>query len=229
LPRNEASTFLNILQTPSPIRYFINRTLQERRIEMRMTINGASVCLLGLVLAACATGSESLQPGDTSGGVPDLRGRRVLVLPVQIRDGASASVTIDEEIVYALSSRGEQVSWAFPSEVDRVLRRSPGVQANLYGLPVGIFLQVQVNRIGDPLYGEIRRLSTLVGAEFALIPVQLSYGADGRFSLAATILNPVTGRVTWFGIIQGGEGAADAPGSLASVTNAFALAILPVG
>jgi hypothetical protein len=195
---------------------------------MRMTIKGASVGLLGLALAACAS-PEPMKPGDFRGGVPDLRGQRVMVLPVQLRDGASASVTIDEEIVYALSARGEQVSWAFPSELDRILRRSPGVQANLYGLPVGIFLQVKVNRIGDPLYGELRRLSTLVGAEFALIPVQLSYGADGRFSLAATILNPVTGRVVWFGIIQGGEGAADAPGSLASVTNAFAMAILPLG
>lgn len=196
---------------------------------MRLTMKSASLGFLGLVLAACASSPEQLLPGESRGGVPDLSGQRVLVLPVQLRDGVSSEVTIDEEIAYALPARGGRVSWVFPSELEGVLRRSPGVEASLYGLPVGIFLQVEVNRIGDPLYGEIRRLTTLAGAGIALIPVQLSYGADGRYILAATILNPVTGRVVWFGIIQGEEGAADAPESLASVTDAFARAILPLG
>ena len=195
---------------------------------MRMTIRGASVWFLGLALAACASGPEQLLPGEARGAVPDLRGRRVMVLPVQIRDGVPSGVTIDEEIAYALSAREENVSWVFPPEVEGILRRSPGVEASLHGLAVGIFLQVEVRRIGDPLYGQIRRLTTLAGADVALIPVQLSYGADGRFSLAAAILTPVTGRVVWFGIIQGEEGAMDAPGTLASVTDALARAILPL-
>lgn len=195
---------------------------------MRMTIRGASVWFLGLALAACASGPEQLLPGEARGAVPDLRGRRVMVLPVQIRDGVPSGVTIDEEIAYALPAREEEVSWVFPPEVQGILRRSPGVEASLHGLAVGIFLQVEVRRIGDPLYGQIRRLTTLAGADVALIPVQLSYGADGRFSLAAAILTPVTGRVVWFGIIQGEEGAMDAPGTLASVTDALARAILPL-
>ena len=195
---------------------------------MRMTIRGASVWFLGLALAACASGPEQLLPGEARGAVPDLRGRRVMVLPVQIRDGVPSGVTIDEEITYALSAREENVSWVFPPEVQGILRRSPGIEASLHGLSVGIFLQVEVRRIGDPLYGQIRRLTTLAGADVALIPVQLSYGADGRFSLAAAILTPVTGRVVWFGIIQGEEGAMDAPGTLASVTDALARAILPL-
>jgi len=185
--------------------------------------------ILGLVLAGCASSPEPLSPGDSRGGMPDLRGQRVMVLPVQLRDRVSEVVTVDEEIAYALPAREGKVSWVFPPEVEGILRRSPGIEAELHGLEVGIFLQVEVNRIGDPLYGEIRRLATLAGADIALIPVQLSYGTDGRFNLATAIVSPVTGRVLWFGIIQGEAGAADAPESLASVVDALARAILPLG
>lgn len=184
---------------------------------------------LGLLLAACASNSAPPAPGDVRGGMPDLRGHKVLVLPVQIRAGSVGGVTIDEEIAYALSSRGERVSWVFPEGVESILRRSPGVQANLYNLPVGIFLQAEVNRIGDPLYGELRRLTTLAGADIALIPIALEYAQGGGYNLTATLLNPVTGRVIWFSVIQGGEGPAGAPSTLASVSDALARAVLPLG
>lgn len=196
---------------------------------MRYAAKGSFLCFLGLVLVGCASSPKELAPGETRGGTPDLRGRRVLVLPVQVREGVSSDVTIDEEIAYALPARGQRVSWVFPPEVENLLRRSPSVQASLHGLPVEFFLQVEVNRIGDPLYGEIRRLTTLAGADFALIPIQLSFGADGRFNLVSALLDPVTGRVLWFGKLQGEAGAADAPGTLASVVDALARAILPLG
>jgi hypothetical protein len=138
-------------------------------------------------------------------------------------------VTIDEEIAYALPARTSKVTWTLPAEIEGILRRSPGIEANLHDLPVGIFLQAEVNRIGDPLYGELRRMTTLVGADFALIPVQLAYTAEGRYTLAAAILNPVTGRVAWFGIVQGIVGAANAPGTVASVVDALAQMVVPLG
>ena len=185
--------------------------------------------LLGASLVACASGSGGADPGETRGGMPDLRGRRVLVLPVQLRSGSSSSVTIDEELEYALGSRSERVLWVFPDEVERILQRSPGVQANLYGLPVGVFLQAEVNRIGDPLYGEIRRLTTLGGADVAIIPIQLRYGPDGAYHLVLALLDPVTGRVLWFSTIDGATGAEGSPGALASVADAAARAVAPLG
>jgi hypothetical protein len=196
---------------------------------MRACMRLASAVFLGLMVTACATTGEAPQPGEPQGAVPDLRGRKVLVLPVQMRERVPYDVTIDEEIAYALPARSDKVTWTLPSEVERILRRSPGIEASIHNLPVGIFLQVEVNRIGDPLYGELRRMATLVGADFALIPVQLEYTAEGRYTLAAAILNPVTGRVSWFGIVEGEEGASTAPGTVASVVDALARIVLPQG
>ena len=184
---------------------------------------------LGLFLAGCASSGGPPQAGDPQAPVPDMRGRRVLILPIQLREGVPAGVTADEEIAYALPARGSDIVWVLPGEVEGILRRSPGVQANLHGLPVEIFLQAEVRRIGDPLYGEIRRMTTLVGADFAIIPVQLKYTADGLYTLSAAILNPVTGRILWFGIVEGEGGAADAPETVASVTDALARTLVPQG
>lgn len=195
---------------------------------MRGKSAGIVPVLLGLALSACASSSTPPAPGHARGAVPDLRGHRVLVLPVQLREGISGGVTADEEIAYALPARSERVSWVFPADVEGILGRSPGVQANLYDLPVGIFLRAEVNRVGDPLYGELRRLTTLAGADIALIPIALAY-ADGAYNLTATLISPVTGRVLWFSIIQGEAGPADAPETLASVSDALARALLPLG
>jgi len=182
-----------------------------------------------LLMAACASGSAGSGPGETRGAVPDLRGRRVLVLPVQLREGVPPEVTVDEELAYALQARSDRVSWVFPAEVERMLRRSPNVQANLHNLPVGIFLQTEVRRIGDPLYGEIRRLTILAGADVAIIPVQLRYGDDGAYHLVTALLHPVTGRVLWFATIDGEAGASDSPGALATMADAYSRALVPLG
>ncbi|MFO8174019.1 MAG: hypothetical protein R6T96_07015 [Longimicrobiales bacterium] len=195
---------------------------------MRGKSAGIVPVLLGLALGACASNSAPPAPGHARGGVPDLRGHRVLVLPVQLREGIHSGVTADEEIAYALPSRGERVSWVFPADVEGILSRSPGIEATLYDLQVGIFLQAEVNRVGDPLYGEIRRLTTLAGADIALIPIALTY-AEGAYNLTVTLLSPVTGRVLWFSVIRGEAGPADAPGTLASVSDALARALLPLG
>ena len=182
-----------------------------------------------LLLAACASGSRPSGPGETRGAVPDLRGRRVLVLPVQLRNGVPSDLTFDEETEYALRNRSEQVSWAFPSDVAEILRRSPTVQADPHNLPVGIFLQAEVNRIGDPLYGEVRRLATLAGATVVIIPIQLRYGADGAYHLLTTLLNPVTGRVLWLATIDGEPGPPESPVTLATLADAYSRALVPLG
>jgi hypothetical protein len=86
-----------------------------------------------------------------------------------------------------------------------------------------------VNRVGDPLYGQIRRLTTLVDANLVVIPVQVDYGADGAFHLVGTMVDPVSGRVLWTANIAGEAGPADSPRALASLADAFSRALLPLG
>ena len=184
---------------------------------------------LGLLLAACASDPAKSGPGATRGAVPDLRGRRVLVVPIQLRAGIPSDVTADEEMAFALQARSERVSWVFAPEVEQMLRRSPNVQGNIRNLAVGVFLQAEVRRIGDPLHGDLRRLTALAGADVAIIPIQLRYGPDDAYHMMMTIVDPVTARVLWFSTIDGQEGPEGSPGALASVADAVSRALVPLG
>lgn len=196
-----------------------------------MPRNSAKVLMtaLGLLVAACASDPAKSGPGATRGGVPDLRGRSVLVLPIQLRAGIPSDVTADEEVAFALQARSERVNWVFGPEVEEILRRSPNVHANIHNLSVGIFLQAEVRRIGDPLHGDLRRLSVLAGADLVVIPVQLSYGPDDAYHMVMTIVDPVTARVLWFSTIDGQEGPEGSPGALASVADSVSRALVPMG
>jgi hypothetical protein len=91
-----------------------SRLTLKRGTLFRLPVRGVGMVLAMLLLHACGGGGSTLLPeaGSMRGFVPDLRGRRVMVYPVQIRQSV-------------------------PGDVDRV---------------------------GDPLYGQIRRLVVVVRA-----------------------------------------------------------------
>jgi hypothetical protein len=128
----------------------------------------------------------------------------------------------DAELAFALQSRAEAVSWVFPSDVREILDRSPGVRVEMQNLPVTMFLEAEVDRIGDPLFGDLRRASALVGADIALIPVEVRYGVDETYIISTAILSVRTGRVFWYGVVQGGVGEAENPQTLASAADTLA-------
>jgi hypothetical protein len=152
-----------------------------------------------------------------------------MVLPVQLQSGVPQGLPADLELAHALRTRGEEVSWVFPPEIDEILARSPGVSAQTRGLPVHVFLQAEVNRVGDPLFGQLLRMASLTGADVALIPVELKYGPDGSFSMAAALIGTRTGHVNWYGVVGGSPGGVNDPAALASVADRLARALLPFG
>lgn len=165
------------------------------------------------------------------GTPPDLRGRRVLVLPVQQVTGVRGD--IDAELAYTLETIGRGVAWIRPEEVEEILGRSPGMDARTQGLPVARFLSAEVRRIGDPLYGQLRRLSALVDAEVVLLPVAATFepnaaspGSGPRVRLTTALIEPRTGQVVWFGVEEGGEFAQNDPRGLASAVERVARTLL---
>jgi hypothetical protein len=198
--------------------------------------------------AACGGSSPPPAPGQSRGVAPDLRGSRVILLPVQVVSGVSGDPYA--ELVFTLTDRGRDVDWVLRDEVDEVLSRSPAVQARTQGLPVGIFLQAEVERVGDPLYGHLRRMAGLVDAQAILLPVQASYEAtssvdedaadtsqdtevggdmaevDRRVRLQAALIDPRTGRILWYGIEEGGDFDRDDPRGLASAVEELARSLL---
>lgn len=154
-----------------------------------------------------------------------------MVLPAQTVRGPMEGT--DPELAYALGERSASVRWVFPSELREVLARSPGVSVRIDALPVGMFMQAEINRVGDPLYGDLRRLAALTGADIALIPVEVRARADtassgvARVEIAAALLSARTGRVYWFGIVEGESGAPHEVRTVASAAQALARRLVP--
>ncbi len=152
----------------------------------------------------------------------------MLVLPVQQVLGVSGDP--DAELAFGLRDRTQDVEWVLAHEVEEVLARSPGINASTRGLPVGHFLQAEVRRIGDPLFGELRRMAALVDADAVLLPVEAAVaadvGEDPRIRWSVALVSVRTGRVPWFGVVEGEAFPADDPRGLASSVDRLARTLL---
>jgi hypothetical protein len=182
-----------------------------------------------LSLAACARTAPPPEPGTIRGIAPDLRGTRVVLLPVQQNLGVRGD--LDAELAYGLRDRGRDVAWIASSEVEEVLARSPALQTRTRGLPVGAFVQAEVERIGDPLYGELRRIAALVNAQAIVLPVQATMavaapGEDPRVRLWTALVDVRSGRVPWFAVLEGDAFPSGDPRALASAVDEVARSLL---
>jgi hypothetical protein len=178
-------------------------------------------------LAACAGTSAPPGPGDPQGTPPDLRGSRVMVYPVQENLGVPGD--LDAEIAFGLRGRANSVTWVFPPELQRVVDRSPGSGLKIRDLPVGAFTVAEVRRVGDPLYGDLRRLGEFVDGEAALIPVRAWTATPSdstAIRLSVALIHVRTGRVLWFGVVEGSEHPVQDPRGLASVVDEMARTLL---
>jgi len=172
---------------------------------------------------------EAPSPGTSNSLPPDVSGRTVMVLPVQAEVGVEGDA--DAELAFALTSRESAVDWVFRAQLESALERSPGLGARTTGLAAGMFLRREVQRVGDPLYGDLRRLAALVNAEVALIPVallpsELDENGLRSFEASVALIDVRSGRVLWFGVVAGDPGNLGDPGVLASAMDRLARRLL---
>ncbi len=168
-------------------------------------------------------------PGTSQGTPPDLRGSNVMVFPMQRVAGVVGDV--DAEIAFGLKGRGRGIRWILPAELEDAMRRAPSLDTRIHGLRVAAFGQAEVKRIGDPLYGQIRRLAELVDAEVAFVPLSAvavadTTGAGTAVEVAATLIDVDSGNVLWFGVVEGDAGPRGGPGALASAADVLARRLL---
>jgi hypothetical protein len=195
--------------------------------SFRLAVRLAPLGLLAFV--ACARSGAPPAPGEARGYVPELRGQRVMVLPFQLREGAVGDA--DAELAFALKGAGPSVEWILPGEIRESLRASPALDAPLEGLPVEVFLRTEVDRLGDPVFGVLRRLGAVTGADVALLPLAVflrpaGEGMPSRVQVAAALMQVRTGRVLWYGVEAAPGGAGD-PAALAAAMDALARKLAP--
>jgi hypothetical protein len=150
-----------------------------------------------------------------------------MVLPFQ--SATEMAGDVDAELAFGLKDRGPGIDWVLPPRLQQVLDRSPGLRTRLHGLAVGAFSGGEVQRVGDPLYGDLRRLGTLVDAEVALVPLRawVHAGESGsRVRVSATLIHVQTGRVLWFGVVEGEAFEPSDVRALASGVDALAKKLL---
>jgi hypothetical protein len=150
-----------------------------------------------------------------------------MLLPVQQVAGVAGDP--DAELAFALEARGPQIDWVLPATLDSALVRSPALQTRTHGLPVGIFGAGQVERVGDPLYGDLRRLGAIGNADVAFLPLRATTEhVDGGSAIRfwAALIDVRTGNVLWFGVVQGASGVAGSERVLASAADKLARTVL---
>jgi hypothetical protein len=192
---------------------------------------------LTLVVTACGARPERAPPTPTTSPAPVMAGQTVMVFPVQYGNVPVAQATLqhfpieqeklDAELAYWLPQQAGNVRWLLPAAIQRAISRSPTLGVDIKNLAVGSFQRAQVKRIGDPLYGDLRKLAAVLDARFAIIPVAAekigTTEADARVQVATAVIDALNGTVLWFGVIESDVDARGEAG-IASAAQAVARA-----
>lgn len=153
-----------------------------------------------------------------------------MVLPVQPLSGVY-SEGLDAAVEQALSHRAPGVRWVFPPALDRIVARSPALGIQIRGLAVSSFRRSEVRRIGDPLFGDLRRLGAIADTRYALLPVAGGYvdrdDEEGRVEIAVALIDTLGGTVLWYGVVGGEPGERGEPGTTMSAAEALAKTLFP--
>lgn len=207
----------------------------RRRARFRLA---AAVAALALLALAGACGHRRVAPPTVDSPPsppPDLGGRSVMVLPAQAAASTPASLAtaFDHEAAYWLADRAPRVKWTFPPQLEQALAEAPGLGIDVHALAVGQFSRMRVQSIGDPLFGDLRRLGAVADARYALLPTRLvlvpaTPPATGvTLEVAAALIDTMGGDVLWFGVVRGETGDVQDAAVPATAARALARALIP--
>lgn len=197
--------------------------------------------LLLVAVAVCACSARPAPPSADAQQrpFPDIGGRTVMLLPVQrvtpivgipesadtARQAAPLSTDalamLDAELAFWLPTSAARTRWVLPDAVERAALGAPTLDVRPHELPVYDFLRARLESIGDPLYGDLRKLGILMDARIALLPIGAVWipeqGGAGRVHMAVALIDTFGGSVVWYGVVAGTAGA---PGDAATVASA---------
>ncbi|MFW5947660.1 MAG: hypothetical protein ACOCUW_04130 [Gemmatimonadota bacterium] len=169
-------------------------------------MNGVATGLVaGLAVwtIACGTGSGAPAEPPAPPATPDLAGARVMLVPP--RPGEPDG--LERELVFWLEQRGVDTDWILPATIRRTVERNPASGFDLdaarrVGDTGGGYLRVR-----DPLYGDLRRLSAILDAPLALVPLGARERTDSLgtgLELTAVLVTARGGAVVWMHTVRAG-------------------------
>jgi hypothetical protein len=191
-----------------------------------------------LAVAGCGARSDKAPPVPAATPAPVLISQTVMVFPVQRGSVPVADATmqrspiaidkLDAEIAYWLPELANTVKWTLPAAIQRAITRSPSLAIDINNLAVGSFQRAQVKRVGDPLFGDLRKLAAVLDTRIAVIPVAAERlaapGQPARVQIATAVLDALSGNVIWFGVIESDAEATAEDAGIASAAQAMARA-----
>lgn len=191
---------------------------------------------------AAAGGAASAEATDSSAAATSLEplvaappmrisGQRVVVLPAQAVSGLPEELAerVEAEFLFALAERAPQVEWVSPAELERALRRSPGLAGDPRTLPDDPLVHHRERRAVEPLAGELRRFSALMDARLLLLPRTVAWvaaGEGGSVRVSAAVIDSRTGNVVWWGDAAGEPSRTPDARAVASAAEALARRML---
>jgi hypothetical protein len=202
---------------------------------------------LALIATACASSPAPPASDIEQQPFPDVGGQSVMLLPVQrivpavslpaaadsMRPARALSGeslrALESELAYWLPEHASRARWVLPDAIVRAAEGSAALQLNMRDLPVRDFQQSRLQSIGDPLYGDLRKIAVVTDARLALLPIGAVWipevGGSGRIHVAAALIDTLGGRVLWYGVAAGDAGQPDDPSAVASAARALTMQV----
>lgn len=191
-----------------------------------------------IALAACGARNEKAPPVPAATPAPVLTGQTVMIFPVQrgnvpvadpqLQHFTLATDKLDAELAYWLPQTATNVKWTLPAAIQRAITRSPSLAVDINNLAITSFQRAEVKRIGDPLFGDLRKLAAVLDTRLAVIPIAAErIGTNpqtARVQVATAVIDAMNGMVIWFGVIEGDAEATSEEAGIASAAQAMARA-----
>ncbi|MEX2281681.1 MAG: hypothetical protein WEE89_04235 [Gemmatimonadota bacterium] len=183
---------------------------------------GHAALIIALIAPTACGGGPRPPVANAPAPMPDLSGQSVLLLPVHPGPVPAAIMTaagdvrldgvdeLDAELAYWLKDRAANVKWVMPDAIDRMLARSPALDIKPRSLDIAVFRHTQVKRIGDPLFGDLKRLASVLNARYALVPIAAENKPGTGIEVAFALIDTTFGDVVWFGVLAGENATAAA-------------------
>lgn len=220
----------------------------EERVKLATAFNAHAAALsAALVLSACASSPAPPAADTQQQAFPDIGGQRVMLLPIQqivpaISPPETADTTrraqalsaeslraLESELTYWMPEHAHRVQWVLPDAIERAASGSAALRISVRDLSVRDFQRARLERIGDPLYGDLRRIGAVTDARLAFLPIGAVWipelGGSGRVHIAAALIDTVGGRVLWYGVAASSVGASDDAAVAASAARALAVQV----